>query len=310
MKHPLLATRFPLRHNTSSPNPIDVDLVAPGIPRAGLYLILLEALEQLAPFANPGGGRGSGPNGFDNDFDDEISEGELLSAARASSPSGNSSVARILDSERNNYIDIVPGVASRITVGDSVIENSEMAFAKDTNASFGIMGLGKYSVLLDRLKKEGNIGAKAFSLWIGSGAKRSRDWDADARNKTYPGSLIPGGYDPAKQKGDSRIRGPYWGGKDGALDVEIDSSVPGIYLPPALSVWYEDYSYVGSPNPSFMPITNYTGSTAIFSRAFLKAVYLAVNYETEFQVAPASFSIIAETPLPLATHATRQWCLQ
>ncbi|RPA92243.1 hypothetical protein L873DRAFT_209787 [Choiromyces venosus 120613-1] len=40
-----------------------------------------------------------------------------------------------------------------------------------------------------------------------------------------------------------------------------------------------------------MPIMNYTGSTAIFGRAFLKAVYLAVNYETdEFQVAPASFS--------------------
>jgi len=40
-----------------------------------------------------------------------------------------------------------------------------------------------------------------------------------------------------------------------------------------------------------MPMVNYTGSTAIFGRAFLKAVYLAVNYETdEFQIAPASFS--------------------
>jgi len=36
---------------------------------------------------------------------------------------------------------------------------------------------------------------------------------------------------------------------------------------------------------------NRTGPTAIFGRAFLKAVYLAVNYETdEFQIAPASFS--------------------
>ncbi|PWW73987.1 hypothetical protein C7212DRAFT_346561 [Tuber magnatum] len=149
-----------------------------------------------------------------------------------------------------------------------------MAFAKATNASFGIMGLGKGSGQLDRLKKEGKIGG-----------------------------LVVGGYDFAKQKGDGYVPGPLVGGipkiqltgvnmhgpeatqllgekDDDALDAEIDYS-------------YEDYGGVGSPKPSsktFMPIMKYTGSTAIFGRAFLKAAYLAVNYETdEFQVAPASY---------------------
>ena len=69
--------------------------------------------------------------------------------------------------------------------------------------------------------------------------------------------MVLGGYDFAKQKGDDYIRGPLVGGMpriqltgismhgsetaqllgttDDDLDVEIDSSVPRIYLPPALA---------------------------------------------------------------------------
>ena len=100
-----------------------------------------------------------------------------MSETKLGLPSGNSSVVHIVDNEGNYDADIVPGVAPSIKVGGSVVENFGMGFAKATNASFGIMGLGRDSGLLDRLKKEGNIGAKAFSLWIGSDFKEFQDWD-------------------------------------------------------------------------------------------------------------------------------------
>ena len=108
---------------------------------------------------------------------DACTEAQLLSASKLSLPSGNSSVFHIEDSEGDYNADVVPGVAPSIKVGGTVVENFGMGFAKATNASFGIMGLGRESGLLDLLKKEGKIGAKAFSLWIGSDVKEFQDWD-------------------------------------------------------------------------------------------------------------------------------------
>ena len=94
----------------------------------------------------------------------------------------------MIDNETNYYADLVEGVAPSISIGKTKVENFSMEFAKATNASFGIMGLGKKSGLLDRLKEEGKIGVKAFSLWVGSDVKYLQNWNPGAE---VGGILLP-----------------------------------------------------------------------------------------------------------------------
>lgn len=93
----------------------------------------------------------------------------------------------MVDSEANYYADVVEGVAPSISVGGKAVENFGMEFAEATNASFGIMGLGKGSGLLDKLKEEGKIGVKAFSLWVGSDVKYLQNWNPGAQ----VGGILP-----------------------------------------------------------------------------------------------------------------------
>lgn len=47
-----------------------------------------------------------------------------------------------------------------------------------------------------------------------------------------------------------------------------------------------------------MPVLNRTETPALLGRAFLKAVYLAINYDTsEFQIAPAGYNSATETDI-------------
>jgi hypothetical protein len=119
-------------------------------------------------------------NHTDRDFIDACIDGQLLSPSKLTLVARNASVTRVRDSEANYYADVVAGVAPSIGVGGSVVENFGMGFARATNASFGVMGVGRDSGLLDRLKKEGKIGVKAFSLWVGSDVKYLQDWDPKA----------------------------------------------------------------------------------------------------------------------------------
>lgn len=68
-----------------------------------------------------------------------------------------------------------------IKVGGVELTQFDLNFASEVNTSFVHVGLGKDSTLLDRLKKDGHIAARAFSMFQGSNVRYSQDWDPNAR---------------------------------------------------------------------------------------------------------------------------------
>ncbi|KAH0608053.1 uncharacterized protein H6S33_002105 [Morchella sextelata] len=142
-----------------------------------------------------------------------------------------------------------------MTIAGVDIPDVELNFATGINSSHAHVGLAKGSTLLDKLVEQKIINARAFSLFVGSDVRYLQNWDPNAKDANYPGSIVFGGLDFAKQS-QTYIRGDL--DSDGipqldvsginvhaqhavydilgdlkvdTYDAEIDVSSPWIYVP-------------------------------------------------------------------------------
>ncbi|RPB17708.1 acid protease [Morchella conica CCBAS932] len=142
-----------------------------------------------------------------------------------------------------------------MTIAGVDIPDLELNFATGINSSHAHVGLAKGSTLLDKMVEQKLINARAFSLFVGSDVRYLQNWDPNAKDANYPGSIVFGGLDFAKQsqtfiRGDLDTDGipqldvtginvhaehavyDIMGGLGvGTYDAEIDVSSPWIYVP-------------------------------------------------------------------------------
>lgn len=105
-----------------------------------------------------------------------------------------------------------------LSIGGVDVPDLELNFATGINGSHAHVGLAKGSTLLDKLVEQGTIAARAFSLFVGTDVRYTQDWDPNAKDGDYPGSIVFGGLDFAKQ-GSTFMRGDLDGNGIPALNV-------------------------------------------------------------------------------------------
>ncbi|KAI5850413.1 aspartic peptidase domain-containing protein [Morchella snyderi] len=105
-----------------------------------------------------------------------------------------------------------------VTIAGVDIPDIELNFATGINASHAHLGLAKGSTLLDKLVEQKIINARAFSLFVGSDVRYLQNWDPNAKDANYPGSIVFGGLDFAKQS-ETFIRGDL--DTDGIPQLEV-----------------------------------------------------------------------------------------
>lgn len=124
-------------------------------------------------------------------FLDNCADGQLLDPAKSTtikqSTSGVFSLpaSNDLDFWPENYTATGGTGSDTISIGGVELTEFDMNFATGANTSFGHIGLGKDSTLLDRLVKDGHIAARAFSMFQGSDVKYTQNWDPDAKVCLY-----------------------------------------------------------------------------------------------------------------------------
>lgn len=115
------------------------------------------------------------------DFLDNCADGQRLDPTTSTTIKQSTSGVLNLESDAEDYY-VKGGTGSdTIRVGNVELANFDMNFATETNTSFAHVGLGPDSTLLTRLKEEGHIAARAFSMFAGSDVSYGQDWDPNAK---------------------------------------------------------------------------------------------------------------------------------